>query len=157
MAVAGRVQLVSAEDLAKLRDLTTKPQNFGGGANALPLGGKAAAPAGEVSQPTKIDGVEGITLAPCKDKLTRTKVHEAVRKYFAGFESDTASSQDASAQSAVRIRRSKRRGRGGNKRGPEGGGSGVDGGGKRQRFDPRGQQKTGWPPGKGKFLVRAFV
>ena len=37
-----------------------------------------------------MDGLDYVILSPCDDKDKRRRTHEAVRKYFGGFESDVA-------------------------------------------------------------------
>jgi tRNA pseudouridine13 synthase len=122
--------ILPAADIEKIRTLTS---SFGTGANAAP-------------GVDTMDGLDYVILSPCDDKDKRRRTHEAVRKYFGGFESDVA--EDANGAKCIRIRRAGRAGKGGKRKGGDRGG---DRKAKRQAFDPRGPAKTGWPAGKPKF------
>jgi tRNA pseudouridine13 synthase len=121
--------IVPAADVELIRTMTT---SFGTGANAAP-------------GVNTMDGLDYVILSPCDDKDKRRLMHEAVRKYFEGFESDVA--ENADGEKCIRIRRAGRAGKGGKRKG----GGGGDRKAKRQAFDPRGRAKTGWPAGKPKF------
>eukprot|EP01043_Picozoa_sp_COSAG02_P022243 COSAG02_NODE_1151_length_14205_cov_1183.813342_4_plen_513_part_00 len=121
--------ILPAADIELIRTMTT---SFGTGANAAP-------------GVNTMDGLDYVILSPCDDKDKRRLMHEAVRKYFEGFESDVA--EDADGAKCIRIRRAGRAGKGGKRKG----GGGGDRKAKRQAFDPRGRAKTGWPSGKPKF------
>ena len=121
-------ELVPPADVEKLRTLLT---SFGTGSNAAP-------------GVSTMDGLDYVILSPCDDKDKRRSTHEAVRKFFDGFESDVAEVEGAKC---IRVRRGGRAGRGGKrKKGP-----GGDRQAKRQAFDPREGIKASWPEDKPKF------